>query len=109
MTITEYKKKAEKNQLNDAIEIYRRYKECYKKIPNKTIFHEYFYLFEPNYDNLDIIFLNKLNEKLITKKDFNNSKVRFNSYGEFVNYCERMIKNEKNKSNEYFWYSTRSY
>lgn len=84
-TIEDYKKKVTEKQLEDAKNIYTEYKSRYSIIPPIEIFHEYFYLFTKNDENLIELFEAKVREEKI---EFKNEKPLFENYEEFCKYCE---------------------
>lgn len=60
-SIETYIAKREQKQLGEAVAIYKQYCETYKKIPDKEIFHEYFYLFS-SADALTELYKEKMRE-----------------------------------------------
>ena len=91
-SIEEYYRKTKNHQVEDACEIYRRYKNIYNQIPPRELFHEYFYLFEgANYDTLK----KKKKKKFYdhgnydeTVEYFRNHKPIFRSYEDFCYFVE---------------------
>lgn len=84
-TIEEYREKILEKQLEDAKKIYTEYKRRFGIIPPIEIFHEYFYLFTKNDENLIELFEAKVREEKI---EFKNEKPLFENYEEFCKYCE---------------------
>lgn len=72
-SIEDYIQKREQKQLSEAIDIFKRYHERYGKIPEKTIFHEYFYLFSSSDQVIDL-YKEKMKEN--------------GNYSECINYIE---------------------
>ena len=96
LSIEDYREKIKRKQLDDAYHIYVKYLERFKNKPNINIFHEYFYIFEDKYEKLSNIFKAKLKEERITEEEFGLNKSEFNTYDNFIKYCEDRYKNEKN-------------
>ena len=96
LSIEDYREKIKRKQLDDAYHIYVKYLERFKNKPNINIFHEYFYIFEDKYEKLPNIFKSKLKEERITEEEFGLNKSEFNTYDNFIKYCEDRYKNEKN-------------
>lgn len=96
MSIEEYRKKINKKQKDEAFSLYKNYINRFDKIPDIDIFHEYFYLFENNYDNLTDKLKKKLLEENITKEDFEKNNSEFKSYDDFLAYCEKKYNDENN-------------
>lgn len=91
MSLDDYYLKRKDKQFEEAKEIYIEYKKKYKKRPPKEVFREYFWLFENNFEALDIVFIDVLkleNNFEISKKTFENKKAMFNNYDEFVKKME---------------------
>lgn len=89
-TIEEYYNKRKDKQLNEAVDIVKNYYDVYGKIPKKEILREYFWIFENRNGNLnktfdDVIHLVGNYEQSLNK--FNTTKSIFNSYEEFIKYC----------------------
>lgn len=93
MSIEEYRKKIKNKQIQEAFSLYKNYIDRFGNIPNINVFHEYFYLFENNYDNLTDKLKRKLLEENITKEDFEKNNSEFESYSEFLAYCEKKYEN----------------
>lgn len=96
MSLECYLEKIVNNQLNEAVDIYKRYKERFKIVPSIEIFHEYFLLFIQDYEEANKLFKNKLIEERITEDIFAQyilkNKKRFDNYSLFCDYCEEQIK-----------------
>jgi len=94
MTIEEYAQKRASKQLEEAVKIFKSYYLKYNKIPDKSLFHEYFMLFEPNPSNLITVFSDKLKLVDSYSKSINymkNRKPPFDSYEEFVLYALKTL------------------
>lgn len=93
-SMDEYIKKRENNQLKEAVDIYRLYYQRFGKIPDKSIFHEYFYLFSLQ-EQLTELYKSKMRENgnyvecLLYLK---NNKPQFNSYEDFCEYAKNEIR-----------------
>ena len=91
-SILEYYEKIKNRQVDDACEIYRHYKNNFKKQPPIEIFHEYFYLFSDRDDDfLPDIFEKKFRDHgnyEETVKYFQKHTPEFLSYEEFCKYAE---------------------
>ena len=91
-SIEEFYKKIKNHQVEDACEIYRRYKNLYNQKPPKELFHEYFYLFEgANYETLPNEFKKKFYDHGNydeTVEYFRNHKPIFRSYEDFCYFVE---------------------
>lgn len=96
MTIEDYRKKVKINQEKEAYEIYKEYYKKYNRNPQEDLFHEYFFLFKNDYDKLTEKQLKKLTEERISIDDFKLKEHKFDSYEEFISFCERKYINEKN-------------
>ena len=100
MSLEEYREKRNKEQLKEAVELVKEYKNRYSKIPNKEMLREYFWLFEERNKQLNETFNNihKLsgNEKISTER-FLETKPMFEGYEEFIKYIEMTEKEEYNK------------
>lgn len=96
MSIDKYREKIMNNQLKEAFEIYKAYTNNYNEKPKKDVFHEYFFIFEKEYENLTDKLKNKLTEEKISKKEFELNNPLFSSYYEFMDYCDRRMKDEEN-------------
>lgn len=72
-SIEEYYKKRKKHQLNEALAVYAAYKERFGKVPPVEVFHEYFYLFTSNPDELCDAFRRKLDDKGTPRNASNGS------------------------------------
>ena len=96
MSIEQYKEKISNKQKDEAFCLYKNYIDRFNKIPSVNIFHEYFYLFENKFDNLTDKLKKKLLEENITKENFEKNNCEFKSYNDFLDYCEKRYKKEKN-------------
>lgn len=87
--LEDYYKKRMEVQLKEAKELAVEYKKVTNSIPPKTIFREFFWLFEKRGDLpkefLDVQALGGNLEK--SMKRFMETKPLFNSYEEFIDYC----------------------
>lgn len=87
-SIEEFIQKREQKQLEEAMDIFKRYYERYGKMPEKSIFHEYFYLFSSP-DQLTDLYKDKMKEngnysECITY--MNSNKLMFENYELFCEY-----------------------
>lgn len=93
MTIEEYRDKREKRQLKEAVEYVLEYKKRFKTYPPEEKMDEYFFLFKPSKvfdkykDQLEL--MNNYRESL---KELNSKRYQFNSYNEFLKFCDRKSK-----------------
>ena len=93
-SIEEYYKKRKKHQLNEALAVYAAYKERFGKVPPVEVFHEYFYLFTTNPDELCDAFRRKLDDKGNPKECvewLRRGGAPFASYEEFCEYAEERV------------------
>lgn len=101
MSLSEYKKKRESKQLDEAYELVIEYKKQYGKYPDKEILREYFWLFEERDENHKLCKtfqdVHKLSENFeISTKIFRETKPKFNGYTDFIKYIEERYEKEKN-------------
>ncbi len=92
-SIEEYIQKRENNQLDEAVDIYRLYLERFGKVPDKSIFHEYFYLFSSNVQLTDL-FKYKMRENGNYEECLlylNKNKPLFDSYESFCEYAKNKM------------------
>ncbi len=90
-SIDVYFEKRRKLQLEEAEILVKEYKEVYKTYPPIEVMHEYFWLFENQFENLHNEFKNKLALKGNFEKSFEKfkeNKPLFTDYKEFLIYCE---------------------
>ena len=93
-SIEEYIQKREANQLKEAVDIYRLYYQRFGKVPDKSIFHEYFYLFSSN-EQLTDLYKSKMSETGNYDKCLlylKNHKPQFESYESFCEYAKNKMK-----------------
>lgn len=93
-SIEEYIQKREANQLKEAVDIYRFYYQRFGKVPDKSIFHEYFYLFSSN-EQLTDLYKSKMSETGNYDKCLlylKNHKPQFESYESFCEYAKNKMK-----------------
>ena len=92
-SMEEYIQKREKNQLKEAVEIFRLYYQRFGKIPDKSVFHEYFYLFSTQ-DQLTNLYKEKMQENKNYDECLNylqNHKPQFDSYEAFCEFAKNKI------------------
>lgn len=94
MNLEEYYKKRQKLQFNEAKELAQEYYKKYKVVPDKSLFREFFWLFEERYNSTidefnDVLKLQNNYEESI--KIFRNTKPMFKSYEEFIRSCDIKI------------------
>lgn len=99
--IDSYREKMVGLQLSEAIECYKCYKDVFNAPPPKEIFREFFWLFQERdeaklCEAFSSIMQLEGNYNLSLQR-WCDSKPLFNSYDEFVSYCEIM----RNESKEY--------
>ena len=95
-------KKREKQYLLEAKEMFITYYKKYNSIPNKEIFDEFFWLFEPRNNQLIDEFSKKIkltNNQSKTMEVFINSTPVFNGYDDFCKKCLQEL-NDKENQNE---------
>ena len=92
-SMEEYTQKREKAQLKEAVEIFRLYYKRFGKVPERSIFHEYFYLFSTQ-DQLTGLYKEKMKENgnydeclFYIKKH----KPQFDSYEDFCKFAKNQI------------------
>ena len=93
MTLEEYRDKREKRQLKEAVEYVLEYKKRFKTYPPEEKMDEYFFLFKPSkiFDKYkDQLKLMNNYDKSLEK--LNSKKYQFNSYNEFLKFCDRRSK-----------------
>lgn len=93
-SIEEYIQKRNANQLKEAVDIYRLYYQRFDKVPDKSIFHEYFYLFSSN-DQLTELYKSKMKENGNYEeclRYLKNHKPQFDSYESFCEYAKSKMK-----------------
>lgn len=93
-SLEEYYVRRKRKQLDEAIEIYKRYKQRFGKAPAKEIFHEYFYIFTSSSSNLCDIFTQKLDDHGNADECLrwiDSHKPQFESFESFCEYAERRI------------------
>lgn len=93
MTLEEYRDKREKLQLNEAVEYVLEYEKRFKTYPPEEKMDEYFLLFKPSkiFDKYkDQLKLMNNYDKGLEK--LNSKKYQFNSYNEFLKFCDRISK-----------------
>lgn len=90
-TLDEYHDKRKKAELNEAVDMVRRYKEVYGKEPPIEVMREHFWLFEDDYDHVVPEFKSVIGLVFGTEEKskacFAIHKKLFNGYGEFLEYC----------------------
>ena len=101
MTIDEYYEKRKNKQFDEAKKLATEYYRVYKKIPEKNIFREFFWLFGEreniNEDKsfFDIMHLVRNYEK--SMKKYKETKPMFKNYDEFLAECEIPLTKQKVK------------
>lgn len=88
-TLHEYRDKRRKRQLNEAVEVYRRYIERYGRSPEESLFREYFWLFRSGGDDLIPEFdeVHGLVERDVTENAFSSWEAPFSDFESFEAYC----------------------
>lgn len=89
-SMEEYIQKREKNQLKEAVEIFRHYYQRFGKTPEKSIFHEYFYLFSSQ-EQLTDLYKEKMKETKNYDECLNylqKHKPQFDSYESFCEFAK---------------------
>ena len=95
-TLEEYYERRKKKQLDEACVVYKAYKRRFRKVPDESLFHEYFYLFTRNADGLRKEFSRKLRDKgneqecLDYLRSGKNDPL-FESYKDFCVYAEKTL------------------
>lgn len=97
MSIEEYYKKRENKQLEEAKKLAQMYFDRYNRYPPKSIFYEYFMLFETEKSIKDEKFIEQM--KLCgnfdkTEKMLKNNKPIFSSFEEFIKVCFKNINDD---------------
>lgn len=93
-SIEEYIQKREKNQLKEAVEVFRLYYQRFEEIPDQSVFHEYFYLFSTQ-DQLTDLYKKKMQENKNYDECLNylqNHKPQFDSYESFCEFAKNQMK-----------------
>lgn len=91
MSLDEYYEKRQKSQYNEAKQVMIEYYKVYKKIPNKEIFREFFWIFENRNAELCKAFeeVNCLeNNYKYSSEIFKMTKPLFNGFDEFIESCD---------------------
>lgn len=92
-SVEEYVQKREQNQLREAVDIFRRYYERFDTVPDRSIFHEYFYLFS-TVDQLTEIYKGKMIENgnyLECENYIRTNKPMFDNYELFCEYAMKQL------------------
>lgn len=95
--IDSYREKIISRQLKEAVECYKSYKNSFNKVPPQEIFREFFWLFGERDESklsgafFDIMHLEGNYE--LSLKRWSDTKPTFDSYEEFVSYCEKSNEN----------------
>lgn len=95
-SVKEYYEKRKKRQLDEALVVYAAYKERFGKVPPIQVFHEYFYLFTTNPDELCEALRRKLDDKgnpeecveWLRRRD---GDAPFRSYEQFCQFAEAHV------------------
>lgn len=90
-SIETYMEKRAQKQLGEAVVIFKKYRERYGKIPDKAIFHEYFYLFSSE-DELIELYKEKMRENGNYDECLQYVKIHkpvFETYESFCEYAGR--------------------
>lgn len=91
MSIDEYYEKRRNLQLEEATSLMTEYYKKYNKYPPKELLREFFWLFENNYNNLNLEFKNVLNLQgngEFSKEVFKHNKKKFKDYDDFIKYVD---------------------
>lgn len=101
-TIEEYRDKRRDQQLDEAYDVYLHWLNRYGTRPDKSLFREYFWLFESAASELPPLFseVNGYIDAVLTDKAFNCWEPRFSGFEEFENYCLNRIDAERSGSSE---------
>ena len=90
--VNDYYEKRKKAQLKEALCLFENYTKSFSSVLPKEVFREFFWLFENREGKL----IEPFNKTFMlgggfekSKKRFLETKPMFNSYEEFVDYCER--------------------
>lgn len=78
-------------QLEEAVTLANEYIDVYRDNPPKEVFHEFFWLFENDFDNLPPQFKKQFGLKgnmQISQVAFSAHKPQFSSFEEFLAYCK---------------------
>lgn len=92
VSLQEFIKKRDSMQLNEAVQLVQEYEKVYAKRPDKQLLREFFWLFEPRMENLDLVFqqVNELDgNKQKSTSSFLESEPLFKNYDDFVEYAEQ--------------------
>lgn len=93
-SLEEYYERRKRKQLDEAVEIYRRYKLRFRKVPPKEVFHEYFYIFTSSPDDLCDVFRQKLDDHDNADECMNwlsSHNPLFDSFDSFCEYAEGRV------------------
>ncbi len=94
-SLDEYYEKRKKAQLKEAVDLAKAYYERYHQKPNSQVFHEFFWLFSNDMNELPPLFIHMMklmNNYDMTKKRFVSHKPIFSNYDEFWDWCYKKIK-----------------
>lgn len=100
MSLSEYKEKRERKQLDEAYELAIEFKKRYGKFPEKEVFREYFWLFEERKSQLCKTFedVHKLSNNFdLSTEIFNQTFPIFKGYKEFIKFVEDRYEKETKK------------
>lgn len=97
MSLEEYYIKRKNKQLDEAVDVVRRYKEVTGNFPNEEVLYEYFYLFF-DANNKQLKINKKFERQLKLMENYEQSisyakknEPVFHTYDEFINYCKKHI------------------
>jgi len=101
-SVDDFYNKRKKLYVKEAVDMFLEYYKKYDQIPDKTVFDEFFFIFEERNSEINKKFVEKMKltgnyESSLTT--FKNSKPEFNGYHEFCNYCLKQLKGESNEKN----------
>ena len=91
-SLEEYYERRKRKQIDEAADIYRRYKERFGKVPPIEVFHEYFNLFSTDSSALCPLFRQKLDDHGNAEECMSwidSHKHVFQNYEEFCEYSEK--------------------
>lgn len=91
MSIEDYYEKRQNLQLEEATLLMTEYYKKYNKYPPKEALREFFWLFENNYDDLNLEFKNVFNlqgNEAFSKEVFKLNKKKFKDYDDFTKYID---------------------
>lgn len=99
----EFYEKRKQSYKNEAVDMFIEYYKKYNNVPPKTIFDEFFFLFERRQCLEEKEFIEKM--KLTgnyskTRYEFDKSEPEFDGYENFCNYCIKQYKENKNEYKE---------